>query len=88
LTLTEIVRRSDGGIEAMTVVDANGIVSKMKSAELRSALRSGQNVMLPERDGRHSELRLAGGRFYSEANSIENDDFLMLPAVFERDGAH
>jgi hypothetical protein len=85
VTLSRIVRRDDGGISAMTVVDDSETASDVKPAQLRAALRSGQTVMLPERNGRRSELRLAGGRFYSQAQGIENDDFLTLPDVFERD---
>jgi hypothetical protein len=83
VTVTHLVRRKDGSIAAIAVADDAGHITNIKPAEVRAALRANQTIMLPEMHGRQSRLRLAGGRFYSEVNGSENNDFFQLPEVAE-----
>jgi hypothetical protein len=82
-TVSRVMYRHDGGIAAMSITGPDGITAAIKPSEIRAALRAGQRIYLPERNGRRSELRLAGGRFYSEDNGVENDDFTHLLHSFE-----
>jgi hypothetical protein len=87
-TVKRIVRRTDGGIAAFTIIDdESGSSTDISPTDLRATIRAGKTITLPGHNGRRSQLRLAGERFYSECNGTENDDFFSLPYVFQDETA-
>jgi hypothetical protein len=77
--ITRLLRRRDGSIARIEMLDSTGQVLKLSPREVREALRAGRRILVPGPGDRQSTLRLAGGRFYSEIDSVENDDFFHLP---------
>jgi hypothetical protein len=73
-----ILRRPDGGIAAFQIA-AGGKTAYFNPVTVRAALRTGKKLVMNPNGNRESLLKLAGNRFYSDADGIENDDFKKLP---------
>jgi hypothetical protein len=80
-SVVHFARRKDGSTAAVGVAGHDGKIIYVKPTDVRDAIRMGRKIMLPEMSGRRSVLRLAGGRFYSESEGKENNDFESIPEV-------